>query len=284
MKRHPITTLFLFGFPLLLSAAVSVNVTRIVDISDNDSVTTGDAGYDSTPSVLGTTSALLNNVSDSADLGYRFTGYNSGRGVNNFNQQVRSIEQSIRVELEWTLSADAGETYDFTINSELEALLRMFDDSSGESGDEATLSNFVATLTLNEGSTNRGTLTLSGDTRTAVGATAISDSGSRVFTNLTGDNTVSLVYEATSTAAWKIAGFRDNRTAAAVLLGEDGRMDGDVEFADDFDEYNSSTARNDDGLSITGTVEVTAVPEPSLSALLAGMVGLAFLFRRRSQA
>jgi hypothetical protein len=57
-------------------------------------------------------------------------------------------------------------------------------------------------------------------------------------------------------------------------------MDGDS-FADSFDNYSSSTTRNADGLFVSGTVELTAVPEPATAALLIALPCFAMSALRR---
>ena len=281
-RNQALTLTLLIVFVFTQSAqALTINVSRSISVNDNDSVSTGDAGYDATPPVIGSTSAILDTEGGSAELGYRFTGFNSGRGVNNISQQVRSITQNITATVTWTLTEDApGEIYSFTLNPELHAYLNILDDSNGESSDQATISNFSATLKQN-GGTISDSLNLSGGSRTTVGSSTVNDTNnSQTFTNLTGDHTFELTYTGSTTAAWKIAGFRDNRTADAVLWGQDGTMNGDVEFSDSFDNYSNSTARNADGLFVPATVELIVIPE--LSSL--GLVGIAvagffFLFR-----
>ena len=261
--------------------ALTINISRSISVNDTDSVSTGDAGYDKTPSVIGSTSVTLDTEGSSAELGYRFTGFNSGRGAFNLSQQVRSITQNITATVTWTLTEDApGEIYSFTLNPELHAYLNILDDREGESGDQAAISNFSATLKQNNG-TISDSLDLTGGSRTTVGSSSVNDTNdSQTFTNLTGDHTFELTYTGNTTAAWKIAGGGDNRTADAVLWGQDGSMDGGAEFSDSFDNYSNAIARNADGLFVPATVELIVIPE--LSSL--GLVGIAlagffFLFR-----
>lgn len=59
-------------------------------------------------------------------------------------------------------------------------------------------------------------------------------------------------------------------------------MDG-ASYADSFDNYSSSTARNTDGLFVSGTVELTSVPEAAAAALLVSLSCFALsALRRRS--
>jgi hypothetical protein len=246
-----------------LAQALEISISRNISISDSDSVSTGDAGYDTTPPVIGTTSATLDTAAQSVEMGYRFTGFNSGRGVSNINQQVRSITQSIDVSVTWTLTSTVpGETYNFTLNPELHAYLNILDDNNGEASDESTFSNLDATLTQNGSQIPLDQLGLTGGTRTTVGSSTVNDTATRTFSNLTGNHEFTLQYTGSTTAAWKIAGLQNNRTANAVLWGQDGTMDGDS-FADSFDNYSNSTARNADGLFVPATVELIVVPEMS---------------------
>jgi uncharacterized repeat protein (TIGR02543 family) len=260
-----IAVLLLGAFGSVL-AEVNVSISRGLTISDNDSVDTGDAGYDTTPDVVGVSSASLTSEGQSAELGYRFSGYNAGRGVWNGVQAVRSITQSIDVYVEWTITATAGEIYSFSLDPELHGYLNILDDNNSEADDIAEISNFNATLTQNGSNIINDQLGLTGGSRDTVGSSNIDDAASRSFGGLEGVNTFRLQYTGSMLAAWKIAGFQDNRTANAVLWGRDGTMDGDS-FAATFDNYATTAVRDADGLFVKGTVAVTSVPDAGQSVI-----------------
>ena len=262
-------------------AAVSINVSFSDSTTDNDSVGSGDAGFNATPGVIGVTTANLGSVSDTAELGYRFSGYNAGRGES--GSGFRSIQQDIDLWVEWTVSADGGETYDFSIDSTIGASLRIFDDFADESGDQAIFGVLTATLTQNGFDVSNGDLNMTGGSRFGDGFSNVDDTASRVFSGLTGTNTFRLQYEATIVSTWKFATIGNNRTANGILWGEDGTMGGDSEFNNNFDEYSNPANKPDDGLFVSSSIEVTAVPEPAAVALIMGLVGSLFLVRRRRQ-
>lgn len=267
----------LVAFASTSLGAVVIEVSRSLSISDNDSVDTGDAGFAANPEVIGGTSTTLISPNQEGILGYRVTGFNSGRGVNNTNQQVRSITQTVNFWVEWNVSADAGETYSFTLTPEFHGFLNILDDSADESDDFAGFSNFAATLTVN-GVTQADTLDLAGGSRATAGSSQVDSNATQTWGGLTGTNTIRLQYVGTVGTAWKIAGLQNNRTASAALWGQDGTMDGDS-FIDSFDNYPNSTARVGDGFFIDATTTLTAIPEPA--ACLLSVAGLALFLRRR---
>jgi hypothetical protein len=271
-----------------LAQALEISISRTIDIPDDDSVNTGDAGYDTTPPVIGTTSASLDTAAQSVEMGYRFTGFNSGRGVTNGifqSQSLDTITQNIDVSVTWTLTSTLpGETYTFTLNPELHAYLNTLDDSNSEPNDLSQISNFTAVLKQN-GSIISDSLDLTGGSRTTVGSSTINDTNnSQTFTNLTGDNVFVLQYAGSTTTSFHTGTAQDNRTANAVLWGQDGTMNGDS-FADSFDNYSSSSARDADGLFVPATVELIVIPEMSslvLASLCMGS-GLLLYIRRKYQ-
>lgn len=263
------------------SALISVSVTQGGTITDNDTVATGDAGS-GTPSVIGVSSANISGLNDTAELGYRFTGYNSGRGVSSGSQTSRSITQTVDVWAEWTISAVAGVTYSFVIDPELAGRLNIVDGAFNESGDSASISNFSATLEQNSVQDMSADLLLNGGSRFNNGTTAnVNSTKTEIFTGLTGNNTFRLQYNGTVSATWLNALVGNNRTANAALWGIDGTMDGGGFFLGGFDNYPDAAARDADGLFVKGTVELTAVPEPATYAALAGLLALGFVACRR---
>lgn len=284
MKRHFLMTLMLIVCSPCLWA-LTVSVSRTLNITDDDSVTTGDALYDTTPDLMGVSSAQLSSEGQTASLGYRFSGANSGRGISNTTQQVRSITQNIDVSVTWILTSDSpGEIYSFTLNPSLNGYLNVLDEGANEeANDESTISNFNATLSQNGNTFALNQLGLTGGSRTSPGSSNVNDSASRTFANLSGDHTFILQYSGSTTAAWKIAGFQDNRTANAVLWGQDGTMNGDS-FPDTFDNYATAADLDNDGLFVQATAELIVIPELS-SLVLAGLaMGVAGLlgWRRRT--
>lgn len=270
-----LTLLLLLVLPFA-GSALTVSTSYINSTSDDDNTDNGAAGNGQ--ATIGGTSTSVDAVGNSSDLGYRFTGYNAGRGVWNFTQQAESIVQSVNITVTWDIYAESWETYSFTLNPELHAFLNILDDNNSESGDIASVSTFSAVLKKN-GSTILNSLDLSGASISTVGSSNVNDTATQVFTGLTGDNTFSITYTGTVTATWKIAGIQDNRTADAVLWGQNGTMAGDS-FPSNFDEYGTSTDRLADGLFVPATVTLDAIPEPaSLLLIGAGAVFLRLLRR-----
>lgn len=281
MKHLLIPTAALAASTLLPCNAfgvIDISMSRINNVSDDDSVSTGDAldSYEH----LTSTSATITTIDGSAELGGRFYGANSGRGEWNLNQQVRTITQTISLSIEWAIEATEGETYSFTFDPELHALLNILDDNNGESGDLASISTLEATLWHNM-ETVADTLDLSGGSRSTAGSSTVNDTATQTFDNLTGTNVFRLVYTGSIVASWKIASFADNRTANAVLWGSDGTMDGG-HYSDSFDEYSQEAQRLADGILLNATAtNTTPVPEP---AAFAGLLGLAALLVTRRRA
>ena len=263
----------------LTSSALTVMRNSYSNTSDSSSVANG-ASVTGTSLTGGLSSSVTEVGSSTSALGARFYGAVSGRGVWNGSQQAQSLKQDINVSYEWSITAEDWEVYDFSISSALQAYLNILDDSNDESGDGAILSNFDAKLYLNDGQISLDKLGLSGDSiYIKADSSSISNTASRVFSGLSGDNKIRLEYSGSATATWKIAGFQDNRTADAVLWGANGIMDGDS-FADTFDEYSDSAERTSDGVFVDGVATLQAVPEPASVLMLVFGGGLIALKRR----
>lgn len=263
----------------LSSSALTVRRNAYGNTSDANTVANG-ASVTGTSLTGGLSSSVTEVGSSTSALGARFYGAVSGRGVWNGNQQAQSLTQGINVSYEWSITAEDWEVYDFSISTALQAYLNILDDSNDETGDEATLSAFDAKLYLNDGQVALDKLGLSGGSiDTKADSSSISNTTGRVFSGLSGNNTIRLEYSGSATATWKIAGFQDNRTADAVLWGMNGSMDG-ASFADSFDEYSTSTARTNDGLFVDGVATLQAVPEPASVLMLILGGGLIGLYRR----
>jgi hypothetical protein len=280
MKTKWILGLMLLAVLPLSSSALVINTSSSNSTSDNDSTTNGDAGRGR--STIGSTGATVDTVGNNAELGYRFTGYNAGRGVDNSGQQAEGIVQDVDVTVTWSIVAESWEEYSFKLNPEFHAFLNILDEGLfQESGDIVSVSGFSAVLKRN-GGTVGNTLDLSGGSTGDRNATPLNvdDTASQLFSGLSGNNTFELRYTATITATWKLAGAQDNRTANAVLWGQNGTMGGDS-FANNFDEYSiSSEDPSEDGLFVPATVTLNAVPEPASVLMLLFGGGVIALKRR----
>ena len=274
-----ITTLTLMALLPLTSSALLVTRSYSNLTSDNDSTTLGDAN--SITATIGDGFGTITTVgSSTAASGARFQGANSGRGVNAGGREFQSIAQAIDVSVTWTIEAESWEEYSINLTPEFHGYLNVEDGAGDEPGDMSSFSSFITLLTVN-GSSLVDTLDLSGGSRNTAGSSNIDDTASQIISGLSGNNTIVLRYNGTSTARWDTgAGFQNNRTAIATLWGMDGTMNGDVSFTDGFDNYGSSSARNADGLFVDAVVTLDAIPEPATLGLI-GLFGGGILAIRR---
>lgn len=210
----------------------------------------------------------------SAVIGYKVQGWASSAdgGSNNY---------PLNFTVTWNINADAGETYDFNLNTAFNALLVVEDDAGDETNDKSEFQGLTATVTLNANPVAAGGLNLASGSRTVAGTSLLDRSGNFQFSNLTGSNTIVLNYTGKVETASN-DGFLANKTANAVLWGKDGQTTSD-RYGTTFDDYASAIDRNGDGLTLTGTVEITAVPEPATMAPLLGLITLSLVCLRRSK-
>lgn len=274
-----------------LGAVVSVS-TGFVDNTGSSpaSTTTGDTRKQ-TGDINGT-SASLNSIGETSTLGYRFSGANSGRAGNANNTAFnQTVTQSIDVSVTWTITADPGETYNFSIDPEFNAVLVVAIVGGGSTDDRTEIGNLTAALSQNSNPISTTGLDFTGDSNNFIpgnpGGNArnvktLSEFGSMLFTGLTGSNTFELSYSGDLIANWDKVD-QNTGTANAVLWGMDGiSPDSNTDFNSDWDEYSKSdvpVAASDDGLFLQGTLEV--IPEPAASGLILALAGLTMAASRR---
>lgn len=283
IKPSALTVCALLCASSLGQAGIVVSVSQSESIVDA-SLSSGSSGHTTPPSLFGTTNGVrhttLVELNETEELGYRFSGFNSGKGVSSDGSlQTFTITQDIDVTVEWTITADYGEIYSFTINSVLGAYLAIQDGANDEAGDVAQLTNLNATLKKNNVQIVVDQLGLTGGILQTDGTALVDDSVSRTFTDLIGTNTFSVTYTGQAIASWRTGGTFLNpadRTESAVLWGANGEVSGDST-----DDYASYLDRLADGLFISGTVEVTAIPEPATTALLLAFSALGLVAYRR---
>lgn len=136
-------------FASSLSAAVVVNAT-FVDNTSSSPATTSTGVTSNQNGAINGPSATLSSIGETSTLGHRFSGANSGRAGNaNANPFNVTVTQSIDVSVTWTLTADLGETYDFSIDPEFNAVMVVAIVGGGSTDDRTEIGNLTASLTQN---------------------------------------------------------------------------------------------------------------------------------------
>jgi hypothetical protein len=283
MIRRNLLHLAVAGLALALASgpasALTISATQVNSTTDNDNAAKEDATVTGAFTGGISSQTIADTVGNSATVEHRYAG-------SVVATDTGDITQTVDVQLTWTVTASPTVVYDVSFAPEFHALLKLFDELSDESGDNATAGLLSAVLTVN-GSPVADTLDFTSGARTTDGTTDHDRTPSpHVIVGLSGTNTLVLSYTGTIEADGNDAALcTGNITHAAVMWGLSNSVVTPVcdPPASTYFTYTNSSVMAADGLFLPIAVTITAVPEPGTALLLgSGLLGLVVAGSRRA--